>query len=462
MTAIDRLIAVLPGPLGRLAKDLLRGDSERSRSQRGALTAFTIRVVSAAIAFLSQVLLARWIGVYEFGIFTYVWVLINVIGTLCALGYSTSAIRFIPEYRTRGQFALARGFLRTGRSLSFGAGAVVMAAGLAFLFHHGETINVYYRVPVALCLVSLPAYALTDFHDGVGRAQGWIDLALGPPYILRPLLLLTFVGAAVALGWPHDAETAILAAVLATWFTATAQYLLQKQRMMDLVPVGIRLYRLPLWFKVSLPLLMLEGFTLMMTNLDILLLNMFVAPNEIALYFAAARTISLVAFVHFAITAVAMPRFTALAVEGDGPGIRKMLAETRVWTWWPSLAGVAGLLILGKPLLWMFGPDFTASYPVMLTLAGGLLAMAAAGPVQGLLVVTGHQNMTAVVLAATVVVNGGLNLALIPVWGLVGAAAATSLSLAFQALTLHMLARRVTASDMPVLATGKMHGAAAE
>ncbi len=109
--------------------------------------------------------------------------------------------------------------------------------------------------------------------------------------------------------------------------TAAGQYLLQKQRMLDLVPAGVRHFRLGLWLKVSVPLLLLEGFTLMMTNLDILMLNVFVPPDDIGLYFAAARTISLVAFVHFAITAVAMPRFTALAVEGDGPGIRRMLAR---------------------------------------------------------------------------------------------------------------------------------------
>ncbi len=326
MTAINRLIAVLPGPLRRLAQDLLQGDSDRSRSGRGAMAAFAIRVVSAGIAFLSQILLARWVGLHEFGIYTYVWVVINVVGTLCALGFSTSAVRFIAEYRTRGEFALVRGFLRTGRSFSFGAGAVAAMAGLAYLYLDVGAVEAYYRIPIGICLVALPAFALTDFHDGVGRAQGWIDLALGPPYIFRPLLLLLFVAAAVASGWPRDAETAVYGAVVATWLTASGQYLLQKQRMLDLVPAGVRHYRLGLWLKVSVPLLLLEGFTLMMTNLDILMLNVFVPPDDIGLYFAAARTISLVAFVHFAITAVAMPRFTALAVEGDGPGIRRMLA----------------------------------------------------------------------------------------------------------------------------------------
>jgi O-antigen/teichoic acid export membrane protein len=462
VVAIDKLIAILPGPLRQLAQGLTDGNSERSRSQRGALTAFVIRVASAAIAFGSQVLLARWFGTYEFGIFTYVWIWINVVGTLCALGFATSVIRFIPEYRNCGQFGLALGFLRTGRTVAFATGTLVAVTGWGFLTAYGELVEPYYRMPLTIGLLCLPAFALTDFQDGVGRAQGWLDLALGPPYIFRPLLLLTLAAVAVTTGWSRDAGTVIQGAVVATWLTVIAQFLLQKKRMIKTLPSGEQQYRLPLWFKVSLPLLLLEGFTLMMTNLDILLLDLFVEPDDIAIYFAAARTIALISFVHFAITAVAMPKFAALAAVGDGTGLRRHLADMRAWTFWPSLAGAAGLLVLGQPLLWLFGPGFIAAYPVMFVLVGGLLALAAAGPVQGLLVVTGHQNITAGVLAVTVVVNGALNLALIPVWGLSGAAAATSLSLAFQALALHLAARRVTAGEGMAPATARVHGAAAE
>lgn len=38
-----------------------------------ALTAFLIRIVSAALAFLAQIVLARMMGEYEYGIFVFVW-----------------------------------------------------------------------------------------------------------------------------------------------------------------------------------------------------------------------------------------------------------------------------------------------------------------------------------------------------------------------------------------------------
>jgi hypothetical protein len=48
------------------------GNAEHMLVQRLAGTVFMIRVASAVLAYGSQVLLARWMGSFEFGIFVYV------------------------------------------------------------------------------------------------------------------------------------------------------------------------------------------------------------------------------------------------------------------------------------------------------------------------------------------------------------------------------------------------------
>jgi len=64
--------------------------------------AFLIRVFSAGLIYLSQILLARWMGSFEFGIYVYVWTLVSVIGDLSDLGFATSTQRFVPAYAKRG------------------------------------------------------------------------------------------------------------------------------------------------------------------------------------------------------------------------------------------------------------------------------------------------------------------------------------------------------------------------
>jgi len=377
-----------------------------------------------------------------------VWV--NIVGTLATLGFAISAVRFLPQYLETGDAGLARGFLRAGGAVSLGAGFVCTLAGLLVLWLFDGVIADYYRLPMALGLLILPAFSAIDFYDGVGRAYGWIDLALVPPYIVRPILLFAFIGLALALGAAHGADTAVFASIAANWLTLIGQWAMEKHRLRPILPKAPPRYQLSLWARVSAPALLLEGFALAMINLDIVLLDLFVGPAEIAVYFATARTISLIGFVHFAVNAACMARFSAGFARGDMAGVRDLFRASRNWTLFPSLAGAAAMLALGHPILWLFGPEFTAGYPLMFVLIMGLLARAAVGPAQGLLVATGHQNLTAVVMAVTVACNGGLNLLLIPHYGLMGAAAATATAFALESLSLHFAARRTMARAAPL------------
>lgn len=431
---MEHVLKLMPRPLRLGLVDLLAGRGEHSRAGRGAVQAFGIRVVSAGLAFLSQILLARFMGTFEFGIFTTAWVWVTILGTLAPLGFATSVMRLLPQYREQNQPGPARGFLFTGRLISGVAGILAAAIGLAAITQWPGLVEPYYVLPLALAFLCLPAYAVTDFQDGVGRASGWIGLALVPPYIVRPTFLLVLIAAAFAAGLPPSAGVAAGAAIIATGFTAIAQYWAQRSRMAVRVPPGPRSYALADWVRLSLPLLMIDGFTLLMLNLDVLLLNLFEPPDQIGIYFAAARTISLISFVHFAVGAVAMPRFASLHASGRDAEIGKLLKDMQRWSAIPSLAGAAVLLILGEPLLALFGHAFIAAYPMMAVLAGGLVLRAFAGPAQNLLLVSGNQNVAARILMITVFINAGLNLALIPKLGPMGAAVATAAAFGFEAI----------------------------
>jgi hypothetical protein len=47
---------------------ILKSDNDTTRTQRDALIAFTVRVASAGLLYLSQIVLARWMGRFEYGI----------------------------------------------------------------------------------------------------------------------------------------------------------------------------------------------------------------------------------------------------------------------------------------------------------------------------------------------------------------------------------------------------------
>lgn len=75
------------------------------------------------------------------------------------------------------------------------------------------------------------------------------------------------------------------------------------------------------------------------------------------------------------------------------------------------------LLALGKLLLWLFGPQFTAGYGIMFVAAIGLIVRSAIGPVERLLNMLGHQNMCALAYALAFLVNLVLCILLVPRFG---------------------------------------------
>src|SRR5579883_2167645 len=121
--------------MAQLRAMLTGGSSEASLTRRLAGTIFIIRVLSAGLAYLSQILLARWMGGSDYGIYVYVWTWVLLLGSMMDFGISASAQKIIPEYRTSGDHARLRGFLSGSRWLTFVVSSVVstLLAGLVKL-----------------------------------------------------------------------------------------------------------------------------------------------------------------------------------------------------------------------------------------------------------------------------------------------------------------------------------------
>src|SRR5271169_5299472 len=135
--------------IARLRSMLFGGTSEASVTKRLAGTIFIIRVVSAALAYLSQILLARWMGGSDYGVYVYVWTWVLLLGSMMDFGISASAQKIIPEYRTKNEHALLRGFLSGSRWITFAVSVAVsmLLAGLVKLLSPwlgaGEIVPLY-------------------------------------------------------------------------------------------------------------------------------------------------------------------------------------------------------------------------------------------------------------------------------------------------------------------------------
>ena len=412
--------------------------------------AFLVRIASALILYVSQIALARWMGDFEYGIYVVVWTWVLLLGGLSTLGLSTAMMRLLPEQRERGAFDLMRGLLLGGRVVPVVFSAAVAIAGLAGLRLFGSAMDSHYLLPAYLALVCLPLVTLTDLQDGIGRANGWVGVALLPPYVVRPLVILAAMIGAHEAGLDMSAATAVAAAIVAASVAAIAQTLFLGHRLRSAIPRGPRAIALGPWFKMSLPLLLITGCEVLMQTIDVLVISHYLPPSDIAIYFAATKTMSVVLFVHFAVGSAFANRFASLSARGDQHALKGTIRQAVNWTFWPSLAVAVAILALGRPVLWLFGPQFTAGYGLMAILAVGYLAKAATGPSEFVLNMLGQQKACAAGLAATVALNLMLCVLLVPSFGPVGAAIATATAWTANAALNTLLARRHLGIDIAI------------
>lgn len=430
----------LAGLIARV-RALLADRSDTAVAQKVAGSAFLIRVVNAGIAFASQILLARWMGQTEYGVYVYVWTWVLLLGGTTSLGLASSPQRFIPEYGDSGDKNLLRGFLLGSRLLSMLFSTLIAGAGLIAIWLFADKFEPWVFVPLVLAMVCVPMYVLTDVQDGIARTHNWIDVALAPAYFVRPLLILALLGLMSYESFAPTATTAMVATVIATWATAMAQLIMLQRRLKDRVEPGPRAYETKTWMKVSLPIFMVEGFYLLLAYTDVLVLSAFHGPHDVAVYYAAVKVMSLVAFVSFSVSAAVAHRFTEYAVAGDHEKLATMVRDAARWTFFPSLAGCVILLAIGWPVLWLFGSDFTQGYPLLFVIAIGLLARAVVGPLERLLNMLGEQNICAAVYGGAFVLNLALCLLLVPGMSTMGAAIATSITLVVESIALFWVTR---------------------
>jgi O-antigen/teichoic acid export membrane protein len=433
-SAAARLIARIKAILGE------RSDSRLAQLFAGKV--FLVRVASALLALASQVLLARWMGSFEFGIYIYVWTWVLMIGALSDAGLSSAARRFIPEYTGTRSFDLLRGFLSGSRWLAFGVATAVGAVGVIGVTAIAPYLDQFTVVPLYLACATIPIYGLVQVQAGIAQSYDWPNLALMPFYIWRQITLTALMGAAYLFGAPTGAVTAMIVAVVTTWAVTIGQLVVLDRRLKNTVPSGPKRYEVKTWFATSLPIFVAEAFYLLLTYVDILALENLRSPDDVAVYYAGARLLAIVAFVYFAISGATTHKFTEYHVSGDKARLAAFFAETVRWTFWPSLAICVLILALGKPLLGLFGAGFERGYPVMFILAVGMLARAAVGPAERLLNMVGERKQCALIYAAAFAINLVLCVILIPRIGIEGAGAATSAALVVESILLYFVAKR--------------------
>lgn len=413
-------------------QSLTSGDGLRAQLLRGGAGSLAIKAAHAALAFALAVVLARTLGPEGYGVYSFALAIIMLTAIPAQVGVPQLVVRETAKAQANGSYGLMRGLWRWGNLavLLFSALSLAVVGGIVWFTDIGADGARVATLTVGIALI--PIIALANVRGACLRGLRKVVQGQLPESIIRPALLLLFV--LVWGAWFIEDELTpqmamgfyVLAAVLA--FTVGA-WLLRRSRPSELCERPAPEYQSSAWRKAVIPLAMITGLQVINNHVDLVILGAFASDQEVGVYRAVTQVSMLIIFGFQALNQVFQPHY-ARAVENNKEELQRLVTlSSRLIAATAILPALAILFYASSLLVIIFGSDYETGGGALIILAFGQVVNASMGALGVLLNMTGHERITFYWVAWAAALNVVLTLSLVPVFGMDGAATASSISL---------------------------------
>lgn len=427
----------IPEPVVKLFERLKNGNGVGAIFARGALRSLIAKALGLGIGFLLQIVIARVLGIEQFGVYAFALSWVNILLVFTLFGANKAIIRFLPPYRLSESTALMAGLLRWASSVVLSAGLALCLALWAFLFLSDAVQNRELVRTMALASLLLPILGLSQLRQAGLIAMKQVFRAEFADTFIRPLLLIIL---AVSWHWVLDAPVVAHQAMLMQLAATIVAFLIGARWLKQALPNKINVvtpsYDVKVWRLMALPMMFIAGIHILLKQTDVIMLGMITGTTESGVYSVMSRLSNLAMFGLGAATAMAAPMIAELHDSGKMTALRRVITLTIRGSLFFMLGASAFLICFGEAITTLYGPGFAAGLSALYILLIGQAVNAATGPLNSVVSMTGHQMHLAKVQGITATINIFLNLCLIPRFGMVGAATATTTAIAISNLWL--------------------------
>lgn len=410
------------------AETATRGEREVARLAFGGGLNLLGAVVNQASLFGITLILARWLGTAEVGVYFQAFAVRSLLQLVCLGGMRSALTRYVALYRVDGDDASVLGavYLGIGSSVA-GSALVAVALWAASPFLAEQFFSEPALVePLRLVAVSLPSAVLTV--AALSATQGFRTMR---PFSLVGLIfepaarvVLTVVLLAAGLGL-RGAMVALVVAGVATSVIATVWlWRLLGEATKQKPRYAVR--EISRFAAVSwISSVAAQG----LLWVDIVLLGAFLASEEVGVYQVATRLVTVAALAVNPLNSSFAPRAADLFRRKDVALLARSYSATISWMLRISLPAFVALAVFPQELLRVFGNEYVVGSTVVLIFVWGELAEAATSSAAVVLNMAGRNLVNMLDGVAVLALNIGLNILLIPRWGIEGAAVAWTVGL---------------------------------
>lgn len=410
--------------------DLLRDEFRRNMGQvsRHSLVFFAGTIFTMGIGYLVKIYAARVLGAELLGLYALGMTLVSLTQLIGSLGLNGTAARYVAIYNATGRHNELRGFLirSVGFVLLFNSS---LSIGLFFCggwvtrhLYHAPKLAQY--IPFFCVLAVLGALnlfycqVLAGFKDIAKRTV--INNFVGTTLVSALTMALLASGTAMrGYLWAQIVNSVVLVA----WLMAAVR---------RMTPKDARLSR------ASLPPLDPEvkafaaaafgmgAVEFLVSQADKILIGLYLNTALVGIYVVASTLSALIPLVLQSVNQIFAPVIADLHSRDRKDVLQRLFQSLTKWVLGFSLPLACVMIAFAAPLMRIFGSSFEAGWPVLVIGAVGQIVNCGVGSVGYLLLMSGNQRQLMKVQFAMVPVSLIINITLIPVLGVVGAALAAA------------------------------------
>ena len=423
-------------------------------SARSIVGTMMMKIASAVVAFALFSLATNASGAEEFGRFSMLFSILSILSIVAAAGQELQVVRSWSEYLASGRPGLAVGALRYGWIVSALGVLIVSTLLVGFFWLYSDWtqlvgIEKFFLATAALAFLITNTFSLYSSHT----ARSIVGIMLGDAHYELTWRSLAIVFLAICLfnGWLVNTTELLGVFAIGLVIVIVSQAIFVSREVQRQVGSVKAEYDTEKWNPRSVKLWFASIMEATNQHMEVFLIGLLLDPMAAGAYFVAARLANAFALAASGINTFGTRKVPSLYFSREIPALKYTLNLMAGMSLIIVVGGILCVVVAGDYMLMIFGRTYMDYYYVLLILSIGTGLTAANGPAPSFLMLTGHEGRYMNVVTGSVVLRVIGFFAVIPFYGILGAAWVTATVLVAMALLLNYDCRKLTGMDPSIL-----------
>jgi O-antigen/teichoic acid export membrane protein len=413
-------------------------DARFSEILVGSVWSLGARVIATILALVFNIIVARYYGAQFVGIVAIINSFLMLVNLFTVLGTPTSILRLIPEQLARYSPTSA---FKVYRKTQYMVICISLITATIFFFSANLVSAKIFSKPhlsyyFALASLFIVFQSLMSLNTQAVRGLRLIKLFALMQLLPQSFNLLFLI--TIGLLWPTN-DIPVYAVLSGFTITGVAGWFIIEVVFKKRMRPDDNVCSLPgrTIIFISLPMFMTGIMAFIIAQSGVILLGMFLNEAEVGYYAIAVKVAGLTTFFLTAINSMAGPTFSELFYLDKVDELFHVAKKSAKLIFMITTPILMCLIVFGKPLLVIiFGKEFAKAYPALVLLVMGQFVNSISGSTGMFMDMTGNQNILRNFMIIAACLSLVINLWLIPIWGINGAALASMISTCFLNLSL--------------------------